>query len=503
MQSSGGRMRGRVALMGLILTGALSSCGSTTGGSLTRDGTPEPSWVLAGPSEGLPDDCGPGNFVVDGGTYWQCAWVDGEYRWAYDPAQPAPAGGGPALGSAANGNEQTETAMEGASKESCIKAWRDKEFAREIPQMSTSQDAALTDSIWEHCHRGWSLYMTEADRQRAYEGISAEVGQIAADAISARSRDKGMSICDAVTDVLKPMYDPGFGLIGWNERGLFPILYKQWQGGPMIAKLGGGCIDGKVLLQYRRHYDGTHEGPYYPPQGTAAANWILTEEQRELSWVNAGVCVVWSKRLGNFKVGGHAVVLGYTTVYNTDPINHVKANYEVITCELNAEIAAGLPVIWKPSASLDEGRKVTKEYAGVWHTMEDGCAWRLTPSGGDNPTEWTPSDGAYMVVELRDGDTFASTCQFQANSFEHMQAAPDGLFPVESLSPGLLAPVTPESCRYAMVGAGAMRKPPGIGELKAYEGSPKDLFSLRGANGDPSLLRSVGCGHWERLDGGG
>lgn len=502
-------MGGRFVAVVVILAFAVAGCSQGEPASNVTTAAPgsQPSevrtWIPAASGEGPEGDCGPGNFVMMNGTYWQCPMIDGKYQWAYDPAQPVPDEGGPAPDEAGNGNAQTEAAMEGASKDACIDAWRDKEFAREIPQMSTSQDAALTDSIWEHCHRSWSLYMTEADRQRAYEEIFAEVGQIAADAISAYSKKNQVTICEAVEEVLKPVYDPGFGLIGWNEAGLFPILYRQWQGGPMIGKLGGDCANGTKLIQYRRHYDGRHEGPYYPPLGTKGADWVLNEKQRQLSWVNAGVCIVWSRRLGNFKVGGDAVVLGYTTVDNTDPINQVKANYEVITCELNAEVAAGLPVLWKPSESLEDGRAVTKEFAGVWHTMEEGCSWRLTPAGGAKTAEWSSDDGPYMVVELKEGDVFASTCQFQANSFEHMQAAPDGLFPVESLAPGLLEPVNPDTCRFAMVGKEARRQPPGVGFLSAYEGSPIDLFSLRGNEDNPRYLRSIGCGHWKRLDGGG
>lgn len=78
--------------------------------------------------------------------------------------------------------------------------------------------------------------------------------------------------------------------------------------------------------------------------------------------------------------------------------------------------------------------------------MEENCSWRLTPRGGGAPVTWWPEDGPYMVVELRAGDAFASICQFQKNEWEHMQAAPDGVFPVGSLAPGEFTPLYPQTC---------------------------------------------------------
>jgi len=102
-----------------------------------------------------------------------------------------------------------------------------------------------------------------------------------------------------------------------------------------------------------------------------------------------------------------------------------------------------------------------------------------------------------MVVELRAGDQFASTCQFQANDYEHMQAAPDGLFPVISLAPGPFTPLYPKTCNYAFVGKEALRRPPGRETLKAYQGEELDLYSKRGSDANPQFLRSIGCGYWK------
>ena len=475
------------------LDGAAGTSGSA--GSVSE--TAEPAWVVAAEGEGPAGTCAPGNWANMNGRLWECPQIDGKYRWAYDPGRKAGDPGSQGMDGEADADQQAGfQQLEGASKQACANAWHDKEFAREIPQVRTLQSAELTDRIWEHCHRHWGEYMTREERQGVYEQAFAEVGQVASDAISAYARRNGVSTCEALEAVLKPVLDPDFGLIGWREDGLFPVLYKQWQGGPMIGKLGSRCIEGVVLMQFRRHYLPTHEGPYYPPIGTKDANWVLSEKEMDISRVQAGVCVVWSPSLGNARSGDKAVVLGYTTVENVDPINFVKANFEVITCELNATIAAGLPVLWAPSASIDEPRTVSKEYAGTWHTMEEGCTWRLTPTDGGPPVTWSPEDGPYMVVELRAGDQFASTCQFQANDYEHMQAAPDGLFPVISVSPGSFAPVEAETCRFAFVGREALRKPPTPDELTPYAGETFDLLAKRGSDTEPIFLRSVGCGHW-------
>lgn len=503
------------AWLGLVLlVGVTIGCSQAPASTATQnEGVAAPAstlgeWVLPGPGEGPDGTCGPGNWATIDGTYWQCALIDGQYRWAYDPANAPPNGQGeqpdgadPAGTAAAAsdpdyGTRPGET-LEGASKQACINAWRDKEFAREIPQLPIAQDAELTDRIWEHCHRFWGQYMSRDERQRAYEVMFAEVGQVAADAISAYSNKRNVPICEALFEVLKPVFDPDFGLMGWSEKGLLPILYRQWQGGPMVGKLATSCNEDRVLMQFRRHYNGSHEGPYYPPRGTEDANWVLTQEQMDLSRVNAGVCIVWSPRLGNTRIGAPAEVVGYTTVYNADPVNFVKANFEVITCELNAAVAAGLPVLWAPSPSIDDQRTVTKEYAGTWHTMEEDCSWRLTPRGGGAPVTWRPEDGPYMVVELRAGDEFASTCQFQKNEWEHMLAAPDGVFPVGSLAPGEFTPLYPQTCRYAMVGKEALRSPPPHSDLKAYKGEVLDLYSLRGTDMNEQFLRAVGCGNWK------
>ena len=109
---------------------------------------------------------------------------------------------------------------------------------------------------------------------------------------------------------------------------------------------------------------------------------------------------------------------------------------------------------------------------------------------------WNPSDDSYTTVELRAGDQFASTCDLARRDFEHMLVAPDGMFPLGSLSPGPRRPTTPSTCRYAVVEAGALRNPPPAESLKVYAGETM-TFDTSMTDAGTKYLRAVGCGHWD------
>jgi hypothetical protein len=85
----------------------------------------------------------------------------------------------------------------------------------------------------------------------------------------------------------------------------------------------------------------------------------------------------------------------------------------------------------------------------------------------------------------------------EQNGWEHMIVAPDGLFPLQSLSPGPRRPTTPGTCRYAITDGSALRNPPPASSLQAYQGETVTFNVNTGLDGLGALLRAVGCGHWD------
>lgn len=418
-----------------------------------------------------------------------CLYGKGKEAWSALSRPPASTGSGSA----------PLKRPEGANKTTCLNAWWDREFATEIPQLARKQDAALTERIWAYCHVAYTTFMTKAERDAAYAQYFGQLGQLVADEVTRVSASTGMNPCQAVDAVLRPRYAPGFGLIGWDAQGYLPILYKQWQNGPILGKLGGSvdnCSNGKISVQFRRHYNATHEGPYYPARGTADATFPFSEFDMGISKVDAATCLVWSPIFGNTSPGSAAKVIGYNFTSRGDGNNFVVADNEVPKCEFRAAQAAGLPVVWQPSPSASDLRTVANDFAGVWHMMDDNCSWTLKPANGAPTVSWTPADGPYMSVALEPGDQFASTCRFQKTDWEHMIVAPDGLMPLQTLAPGPRRPSTPATCRYAITDRSALRNPPPVSALKTYAGETVTFDTSTGTDGIGALLRGVGCGTW-------
>lgn len=441
----------------------------------------------------LPGKCRETSWLQLTGVRLTCVTGKGARAWTGRP---------PAAGTALPASA-TAPLPPGATKSTCINAWWDKEFARAIPQLPARQDPALTDRIWEACHRSYSRVMTDGDREAAYVGFYKQLGDLVATEVQRVSATTGATPCQAVLQTLKPHFDPTFGLIGWDPQGYLPILYREWQGGPVLGKLSGNSIDctsgGQVSVQLRRHYRPRHPGPYFPALGTPDAEWILTPEQESLSFVRAAVCLVWSPKVGNDTPGSSAQVIAYPYTDATDGINFVKADLEVTKCEFKAQQAAGQPVTWTASSSLSDMRPVTPDYAGIWHTMQDGCEWRLQPADGTQPVTWTASDGPYITVDLRAGDQFAVTCDMVKREFEQMLIAPDGMFPITSMVPGARRPSTPRTCRYTFTDQTTLRHPIPATDLTPYSGTPVEFDTRTWNGGLGKFLRGVGCGTWATL----
>lgn len=390
-------------------------------------------------------------------------------------------------------------APDGANKTTCLNAWWDKEFAGVVPQLAARQDVGLTDKIWEWCHNNYTKLMTSAQRDAAYAEYFQTLGQLVADEVTRVSAATGTTPCQAAQSVLKPRFVNGFGLIGWDPSGFLPILYKQWQGGPVLGKIGESsinCDTGSISLQLRRHYSPRHEGPYFPALGTSDATWPITDQQAEASWVKAAVCVVWNPVFGNTSPGAAARVVGYNYTNMGDGVNMVAADNEVNKCTYKMAQAAGLPVTWKAQNSVSTLQTVAPDFAGVWHTMANNCSWTLVPADGGPTVRWTPADGPYTTLRLASGDQFASTCELAKSTFEHMIVAPDGLFPLQSLAPGARRPSTPDTCTYIVTDSSALRNPPAASSLRRYGGETVTFDVTTGSDGIGSLLRAVGCGQW-------
>lgn len=447
--------------------------------------------VQSRPSK-LSGTCDKASWVQLTGVSISCAQGKGAGAWTARPESSS--------GTSSSSGLAAGPAPEGATKSACINAWWDKEFAGVVPQLSARQDPALTERIWSHCHRSYSRYMSTAERDATYADFFGKLGQLVADEVQRVSTSTGMNPCKAVEAVLRPKYDTNFGLIGWDPSGYLPILYKQWQGGPILGKIGGNgdqCSSGRVFVQLRRHYVGRHEGPYFPPLGTANATWPISDADMQASWTKGATCLVWSPTFGNTAPGSAARVIGYNYTNMGVNGNMVAADNEVTKCEFKVAEKMGLPVVWKANASPTDLQVVAPAFAGLWHAMADNCSWTLEPVEGGPRVSWTPADGPYTSVELRAGDRFASACQLQQNEWEHMVVAPDGLMPLLTLSPGPRRPTTPGTCRYLVTDAGSLRNPPPAGGLTGFSGSPVtfDVSSQPGSLG--RVLRSIGCGQWE------
>ena len=388
--------------------------------------------------------------------------------------------------------------LSGATKVTCTNAWWDKEFAGVIPQFKRKQSPALTNKIWQWCHENHKKVMTSAQRDKVYEGFFLQVGNLVANEVTRISTQKNLNACAAGHEVMKPHYAKDFGLTGWDKQSFLSILYKQWQGGPILGKVGSTSCDDPnqfMMFQFRRHYLGRHEGPYQPPLGTKDATWPITNRQMTASWVKSAVCIVWHPDLKNNAVGGKAVVTSYTYTNMGDGINFVAADNEVGQCLYRAQKSVGIKVDWPAQSSLTELKEVSEDFAGVWHNMANKCSWRLQPANGGKEVSWRPEDGPYMTLELRAGDKFASTCPMYKRNFEHMIVAPDGMFPIESIVMGARRPTTPATCRFGFASQDELRNPPPTEALTSYSGQSVDMWR-DGMFKGKQYLRSVGCGYW-------
>jgi hypothetical protein len=391
---------------------------------------------------------------------------------------------------------------------SCVNAWWDKEFAGPIPQFARRQDPALTDAIWYSCHVNYTKFMTSVDKDKVYEGFFAQLGQLVADEVQRHSAATSKSPCQSVKDVMQPVIDDAWGLTGWRREGFLSILYSEWQGGPLIGKLGNyglTCDQNQISMQFWRHYDGTHEGPYYPARGTPDATIPITQDEKNASDSKQAVCLVWAPEFGNDAPGSAAKIVSYTwTNIMQDGVNAVAADFGNLLCKFRVAESLGVPVTWQAQTSADELQTVSSGHAGLWHTMADNCSWTLVPADGGHIAQWTPANGRYTAVQLKAGDQFASTCKLYKRDLEHFQFIPDGLFPLFwTLGPGPRKPTTPGTCRYLITDSSALRQPPPLTALQPFAGATVSADDRVGPDGLGKFLYSVGCGLWALLDAPG
>ena len=350
--------------------------------------------------------------------------------------------------------------------------------------------------------------MTSAERDRVYEGFFAQLGQLVADEVQRHSAATGKSPCQSVKDVMQPVIDDAWGLTGWRKEGFLSILYSEWQGGPLIGKLGNyglTCDQNQISMQFWRHYNATHEGPYYPARETPDATIPITQDERNASDSQQAVCLVWAPEFGNDAPGSAAKIVSYTwTNIMQDGVNAVAADFGNLLCKFRVAESLGMPVTWQAQTSANELQAVSPGYAGLWHTMADNCSWTLVPADGGPAAQWTPANGRYTAVQLEAGDQFASTCKLYKRDLEHFQFIPDGLFPLYwTLGPGPRKPSTPGTCRFLITDSSALRSPPPLEALQPYAGATLSADDRVGPDGLGKFLYSVGCGLWALLDAPG
>lgn len=207
----------------------------------------------------------------------------------------------------------------------CLDAWSDGKYGDSVPGFGRSLGTADAAKTSAECRQLAPL--TADEYQRAGQEAYLKIGQIAEREVRRVSAAQGVPICQAITQVFKPVDNAGYEVAPWphpnldttvpiagyRPDGFFPILFRQWQEGPFRMDTIADCTSG---IQALRLVAGTwarcdipgmslvlpdgHQ--MYPVHSFDRGGCPSSYPVNEVS--QTAVCVVWGDKIGNNTVGG-------------------------------------------------------------------------------------------------------------------------------------------------------------------------------------------------------
>ena len=223
----------------------------------------------------------------------------------------------------------------------CIDAWHDATYGDIVPGYGRRMDIPTAKTTTVACRRLAPLSPDEY----ASAGADAylKIGQIAEREVRRVSASQGIPICQAITQVFKPV-DTGENAVepyplpyldsprptaGYLPTGYFPVLYNEWTGSPVGMALLADCTKGIQALQLNAtsvscDSTGAAVGNGQDPHQTYPW-YVFTDRSTCPHSVNPTalnpnvVCIVWGDGIGNNAVGGTGKVFLATSVHDVNP----------------------------------------------------------------------------------------------------------------------------------------------------------------------------------------
>lgn len=210
----------------------------------------------------------------------------------------------------------------------CLDAWHDGVYANVVPGYGRRLDAADAAAATTACRALAPL--TADEYQRAGREAYLRIGQIAEREVRRVSASRGIPICEAISEVFKPVDTVGRRLplpagvadgitvpvAGYLPDGYFPVLYREWNGGPIRMDNVADCGSGNQSLRLTvsqvtcpqgigvHFFTGTDADPHqtYPLYVFDRTGCPASISHTQTP--TASVCIVWGDRIGNDVVGG-------------------------------------------------------------------------------------------------------------------------------------------------------------------------------------------------------
>ena len=207
----------------------------------------------------------------------------------------------------------------------CLDAWHDGKYGDVVPGYGRRMTTEMATRTTAECSALTPL--TSDEYQRVGRQAYLKIGQIAEREVRRVSASRGIPICQAVTEVFKPVDNAGYRVDPWPHPnleapvpiagylpdGYFPVLFRQWQEGPVRMDMIADCSSG---IQSMRLVAGTwgqcklqglsltlpdgHQ--MYPVHTFDRGGCPSSYPVNEIS--QTAVCIVWGDRIGNNTIGG-------------------------------------------------------------------------------------------------------------------------------------------------------------------------------------------------------
>lgn len=211
----------------------------------------------------------------------------------------------------------------------CLDAWNDGKYGDVVPGYGRRMTTETATRTAAEC--GALAPLTVDEYQRAVRQACVKIGQIAEREVRRVSAIRGIPICQAMTEVFKPVDNSGtrvdpwphpdlavaVPIAGYLPDGYFPVLFRQWQEGPvrmdmladcssdlqslrLVAGTWGQCDFAGMSLTLP---DGHQMYPVHAfDRGGCPSSYPVNEVAQ------TAVCIVWGDRIGNNSIGGSGKV---------------------------------------------------------------------------------------------------------------------------------------------------------------------------------------------------